>query len=452
MSSSSLEHDVEDTATAKVVAEAEAFMEDTSEGIFRKNSCKGVIGNDRAEGSNSSSDGETRDKTEDFFSDSEPEVPEQTVEEEEASSAKSYSDSELPEQSEGEEELDSPASSDSEPSEKSTREDASSADTEHTTATAKHTKEEEASSANFCTKQNLNKEKKEMAKNTEYMGDFTRPNRPYGQSMNQGPQNIVGGWRSQPNGGWENQNFGGNQFRRPPQMGYQQQQYFPPPQGPSQPYRPQYQQQQSIPQQNAPSIPPQKSTLEETLQAFMEMSKQSIESQASTIKRLETTVGQLSGTLNQIQQQQQPGKFHGQPAQTHQALAVTVLRSGKMVDNKVEVPNLTSAEQPNSTLTSAEQPSSTVTRAELPSSVQPRPELPSLVLTRPTDGETADKQKEGEKEKEVKLHKATAPYRPPIPFPNRLRNEKQDRQFEEFYNMLAKVRQVSPWYSRRYPS
>ncbi|XP_057784948.1 RNA polymerase II degradation factor 1-like [Salvia miltiorrhiza] len=167
-------------------------------------------------------------------------------------------------------------------------------------------------------------------------------------------------------------------------MGYQQQQYFPPPQGPSQPYRPQYQQQQSIPQQNTPSIPPQKSMLEETLQAFMEMSKQSIESQASTIKRLETTVGQLSGALNQIQQQQQPEKFHGQPAQTHQALAVTVLRSGKMVDNKVEVPNLTSAEQP----------SSTVTRAELPCSVQPRPELPSLALTSPTDGETADKQKE----------------------------------------------------------
>ncbi|XP_057803616.1 uncharacterized protein LOC131018950 [Salvia miltiorrhiza] len=181
----------------------------------------------------------------------------------------------------------------------------------------------------------------------------------------------------------------------------------------------------------------------------MEMSKQSMESQASTIKRLETTVGQLSGALNQIQQQQQPGKFHGQPAQTHQALAVIVLRSGKLVDNKVEVPNLTSAEQPNSTLTSAEQPrsaftsaeqpSSTVTRAELPSSVQPRPELPSLALASPTDGETTDKQKEGEKEKEVKLHKATAPYRPPIPFPNRLRNEKQDRQFEEFYNMLAKV-------------
>ncbi|XP_057776225.1 uncharacterized protein LOC130995058 [Salvia miltiorrhiza] len=232
-------------------------------------------------------------------------------------------------------------------------------------------------------------------------------------------------------------------------MGYPQQQYFPPPQGSSQPHRPQYPQQQSIPQQNALPIPPQKSTLEETLQAFMEMSKQSMESQASTIKRLETTVGQLSGALNQIQQQQQPGKFHGQPAQTYQALAVTVLRSGKMVDNKVKVPNLTSAEQPHSAFTSAEQPSSIVTRAEKPSfaltraekpsSVQPRPEFPSSALTSPTDGEMADKQKEGEKEKEVKLHKATAPYRPPIPFPNRLRNEKQDRQFEEFYNMLAKV-------------
>ncbi|XP_057784475.1 uncharacterized protein LOC131001840 [Salvia miltiorrhiza] len=166
-------------------------------------------------------------------------------------------------------------------------------------------------------------------------------------------------------------------------MGYQQQQqYFPPQQGSSQPYRPQYQQQQSIPQQSVQPIPPQKSTLEETLQAFMEISKQSMESQASTIKRLETTVGQLSSALNQIQQQQQPGKFHGQPAQPHQALVVTVLRS----------------------------------------------ELPNSALPNSTDGEKADQQKEGEKEKEVKLHKASTPYRPPIPFPDRLSNEKQDQQ------------------------
>ncbi|XP_057808543.1 uncharacterized protein LOC131023023 [Salvia miltiorrhiza] len=185
-------------------------------------------------------------------------------------------------------------------------------------------------------------------------------------------------------------------------MGYQQQlQYFPPQQGPSQPYRPQYQQQQSIPQQSAQPIPPQKSTLEETLQAFMEISKQSMESQASTIKRLETTVGQLSGALNQIQQQQQLGKLHGQPAQLHEALAVTVLCSGKMVDNKVDAPAQTRAEQPSSAFTRAEQPSSS--------------------LTSPTDGEKADQQKEGEKEKKVKLHKATTPYRPPVPFPNRLR-------------------------------
>ncbi|XP_057791014.1 uncharacterized protein LOC131008136 [Salvia miltiorrhiza] len=42
-------------------------------------------------------------------------------------------------------------------------------------------------------------------------------------------------------------------------------------------------------------------------------------------------------------------------------------------------------------------------------------------------------------EPSVKLHKATKPYRPPIPYPGRLRNEKQDQQFTDFYNMLAKV-------------
>ncbi|XP_057811720.1 uncharacterized protein LOC131025958 [Salvia miltiorrhiza] len=203
----------------------------------------------------------------------------------------------------------------------------------------------------------------------------------------------------------------------------------------------------------------------------MEMTKQNFESQSATIKRLETTVGQLSGTLNQIQQQQQPGKFHDQPLQTHQAQAVTVLRSGKMVDNNVKDPEQTrNSELPKSPLEKPalpipEMPKSPLAKLALPSPEMPKSPLaksalqnsaaqgsvlPSSTLTSPYEEEGPEqKKKEGEKEdqpkdrvmeegKEAKLHKSTTPYRPPIPFPGRLRNEKMDKQFADFYNMFAK--------------
>ncbi|XP_057809033.1 glutenin, high molecular weight subunit PW212-like [Salvia miltiorrhiza] len=203
---------------------------------------------------------------------------------------------------------------------------------------------------------------------------------------NQGQQNSNSGWGTQQNSGWRNQAPGqgsgpnqGNQFRRPPQQfGYQNQQPIYPPQ-----------QQFPFPQQQ--SYPP------------------GMESQSATIKRLETTVGQLSGTLNQMQQQQQPGKLHGQGLQPHQAQAVTVLRSGKVVNNKVEAP----VEEP---------PKEARMEEQVKEPLQPREE-----------------EKEKEEEPEVKLHKAAKPYKPPVPYPSRLKNEKLDQQFTDFYNMLAKV-------------
>ncbi|XP_057771204.1 uncharacterized protein LOC130991020 [Salvia miltiorrhiza] len=138
-----------------------------------------------------------------------------------------------------------------------------------------------------------------------------------------------------------------------------------------------------------------------------EMTKQNMESQSATIKRLETTVGQLSGTLNQMQQQQQPGKLHGQGLQPHQAQAVTVLRSGKKVDNKVE--------------THTDEPPKETREEEMVKELPP------------------PREEEQQGEPSEPLHKATKPYRPLIPYPGRLRNEKQDQQFTDFYNMLAKV-------------
>ena len=92
-------------------------------------------------------------------------------------------------------------------------------------------------------------------------------------------------------------------------------------------------------------------------------------------------VGQILGTLNQMQQQQQTGKIPSQGQQPHQASAVTVLRSGKTVDNKVGEISIIET--------------------------QPRTELEN-------------------EQPEIKLHRAEKPYRPPVPFPCRLRNERQD--------------------------
>ncbi|XP_057775370.1 gamma-gliadin-like [Salvia miltiorrhiza] len=241
--------------------------------------------------------------------------------------------------------------------------------------------------------------------NIQYMGDFSRP--------------VIGNTSTSAIGSGSNQ---GNQFRRPPQQfGYQNQQQFYPPQQqfpfPQQQTYPQaYQQQQPqqyqqfpmqqgnfqqqqqyqhAPQQFQKQTQPQNSSLEDTMKSFMEMTKQSMESQSATIKRLETTEGQLSGTLNQMQQQQQPGKHHGQGLQPHQAQAVTVLCSGKVVNNKVEAP----VEEP---------PKETHMEEQVQKQPQPREE-------------------EKEKESEVKLHKAAKPYKPPVPYPSRLKNEKLDQ-------------------------
>ncbi|KAH6767538.1 hypothetical protein C2S52_018521 [Perilla frutescens var. hirtella] len=98
--------------------------------------------------------------------------------------------------------------------------------------------------------------------------------------------------------------------------------------------------------------------------------------QPPSVKRIETQVGQIARTVRELAKQAKPGKL---PSQPEQAQAITILRRGK------------------------------------------------------------EPEKENEEGKKPTLHKATNPYTPPIPFPSRLRNEKQDTQFQEFYKLLSKV-------------
>ncbi|CAA0822233.1 Unknown protein, partial [Striga hermonthica] len=69
-------------------------------------------------------------------------------------------------------------------------------------------------------------------------------------------------------------------------------------------------------------------------------------------------------------------------------------------------------------------------------------ELQSQIMPEPEDQETPEKIKEsesGEATDEPALHKSPNPFKLRIPFPDRLKNEKQRKQFRDLFSMLSKV-------------
>ncbi|CAA0838505.1 Unknown protein, partial [Striga hermonthica] len=132
---------------------------------------------------------------------------------------------------------------------------------------------------------------------------------------------------------------------------------------------------------------------------------QFITNQDSSIKRLKTQVGQLATRVRNMEAESDKGKL---PSQPEQAKAITVLRSGKEVDNKVRMP-------------------------------EPDGPKPS---DQPKETEESTKSTENDSGKPTEsplLHKSPNPYKPHIPFLSRLRHEKQEQQFRDLYNMLSKV-------------
>ncbi|CAA0821457.1 Unknown protein, partial [Striga hermonthica] len=199
------------------------------------------------------------------------------------------------------------------------------------------------------------------------------------------------GWRNHPHFSWSNN----TNTLQPPRPNFTQQQ----PQ-PNFVPRPNYQPQQQQQQQQAPgagsSSTPQDDKLDKILQ-FMANSEQRNINHEASIKRIETQLGQLATRVGHMEAESDKGKL---PSQPEQAKAITVLRSGKVVDNKVEMPE-------------------------------------------PKEEEThSEKIKEAEPDKatdEPMLHKSPNPYKPRVPFPDRLRDEKQEKQFRDLFSMLSKV-------------
>ncbi|CAA0831197.1 Unknown protein, partial [Striga hermonthica] len=164
--------------------------------------------------------------------------------------------------------------------------------------------------------------------------------------------------------------------------------------------RPNYQQQQQ-PQQQAQGSGSSLSNQDDKLDKILQF----ITNQNSSIKRLETQVGQLATRVGNMEAESIKGKL---PSQPEQAKAITVLRSEKEVDNKVRIP------EPD----------------------DPKP------TDQPKETEEGRKSTETDSVKPSEsplLHKSPNPYKPRIPFPSRLRDEKQEQQFRDLHNMLSKV-------------
>ena len=122
----------------------------------------------------------------------------------------------------------------------------------------------------------------------------------------------------------------------------------------------------------------------------------------ASMKNMETQIRQIAEAL----QKHEKGKF---PSQPEQAKAMTVFRSGRILENGEIVQD---ASEP-------------------------------IVQ----ENEVVDKDTSQEKEDLVvppsneapRLHKSSNPYVPPIPYPGRLKNTKLEQSFQDIYDILSKV-------------
>ncbi|KAB2611126.1 hypothetical protein D8674_019158 [Pyrus ussuriensis x Pyrus communis] len=146
-----------------------------------------------------------------------------------------------------------------------------------------------------------------------------------------------------------------------------------------------------------------------TLQ-FQHTTNSTLQQHSAALTKMETQLGQIADALNQ----REVGKFPSQPVilqrNQEQAKAITTLRSGKVIDNRVGNEVTNEYDHVNAGVTQGENEKPN----EEPSHATSSLEAPNL-------------------------HKAEKPYTPPIPFPGRLAKSKQDKSFKEIFDILSKV-------------
>ncbi|CAH9088741.1 unnamed protein product [Cuscuta epithymum] len=159
-------------------------------------------------------------------------------------------------------------------------------------------------------------------------------------------------------------------------------------------------------QSNQPSPVQKKPALEDTLQTFMQICTQNQQANDQRFQRTEASLRKLEIQVGQIAECLQ-GHVQGKlPSHIEEAKAVTVLRSGKIIEKDERQP----------------------------------------ILKPPEEVEAENKELEAESvNEETGLHEAEdpyvppKPYVPPVPFPNRLKSSKLNSSFEEIYKLLSKV-------------
>ncbi|CAN6570922.1 unnamed protein product [Malus baccata var. baccata] len=158
-------------------------------------------------------------------------------------------------------------------------------------------------------------------------------------------------------------------------------------------------------------------TLEDTVKLlaqntlkFQQTTNSTFQQHSAALTKMETQLGQIADALNQ----REVGKFPSQPVilqrNQEQAKAITTLRNGKVINNRVGNEVTNEFDHVNAGVTQGENEKPN----EEPSQATSSFEAPNL-------------------------HKAEKPYTPPIPFPGRLAKSKQDKSFKEIFDILSKV-------------
>ncbi|XP_008245146.2 PREDICTED: uncharacterized protein LOC103343257 [Prunus mume] len=189
-------------------------------------------------------------------------------------------------------------------------------------------------------------------------------------------------------------------------------------------------------QANPPSLqrPQQSSSLEDIVKQMAINQSNFQQTTQAAISKLEVQLGQIATEIAQ----REPGKWPSQTVinpKNQEAKAVHVLRSGKIVDNKVgsdlsnDVVVVEDEDEEETTAMDGEQPKTSQSASKAKSdSQEPNP---------------FQLHKRDDKFVPSHLHQdryiPPPPYIPPIPFPGRLKKANQDKAFKEIYDILSKV-------------
>ncbi|KAL4369466.1 hypothetical protein GQ457_05G022580 [Hibiscus cannabinus] len=227
-------------------------------------------------------------------------------------------------------------------------------------------------------------------------------------------------WRNHPNFSWKNQSNTLNP-QQPTQPGFQNQPR---------------QNQQSQPRQEFQQ-PTEYKSLDNTLNqfmaqtsaymartdrfiqkadAFMDRTEMKLQNNDATLKSLETQVGQISQLLSSRQIGGFPSDTEVDKGATHEQCNAITTRSGKILKNNKEG---TVVNPPPATYTPAEE--------DAPAQADEDHSNPL-----PTMGESSAESSSAHTDKPVEI-------RPPPPFPQRLKKQKQDYQFKKFLDILKQV-------------